>query len=153
MDYEVIKSIERICFNQNLEIPRNELHSELLNKISIFLKNKNYLVVPEYSLQYETIERKTKTGKIKNGKIDVLAINLPQIIAIEFDSGLNLKYKSIEKLIQSEANILIGIVKGDKECGSFSNLDRLASTLGNEKIDKKFHLIMLAAKKTFKILP
>ena len=155
MDYDIVKSIEDICFNQNINISRKELHTELLNKISVFLKNKNYLIIPEHHVEYEATIRKTNTIKIKNGRIDILGINPPQFIAIEFDTGLNLKYKSIEKLIQSEANILIGIVKGESNYATYSNLERLASTINEEinyeRPNTRFYLIILATKKSFLI--
>ncbi len=39
----------------------------------------------------------------------------PTKIAIEFDTGIRLKYKSFEKLIQSKAETCFGIVKGNNQ--------------------------------------
>ncbi len=47
--------------------------------------------------------------------MDMVAIKDGRRIAIEFDSGVNLKFKSIEKLFQIDADLCIGIVRGKSE--------------------------------------
>ena len=48
----------------------------------------------------------------QRGFIDILASLEEEKVAIEFDNGNNLKLKSISKLLQSDANIRIGVVRG-----------------------------------------
>ena len=71
------------------------------------------------------------------GYIDVFAQKDDLKIAVEFDRGASLKYKSLEKLLQSGANTCIAIaygpkrdsVGGDKYCLE-KNLSRLNQVCG-----------------------
>jgi hypothetical protein len=74
-------------------------------------------------------------------------------IAIEFDTGNNLKFKGIEKLFQANADLCIGIVRG--KCDTVvlnANVDRIEQVRRELGIFKKnIRLIVLAEKMAKKI--
>lgn len=108
---DIVEEIKKSCFNQDIQSRKN-LHALLIdNLISLFRRN-NYRVEIESSILRNHL--RLRNGVVQGGKgyVDLLAIGQNQKIAIEFDSGATLRYNSIEKLLQSDADILIGIVRG-----------------------------------------
>ena len=108
------------------------LHLNLILKLQKFLDSIGYNTTREYSINFRTVRRKDLKKYSRQGYIDLYAEQilesnlfymfqkdmqsaLPPKIAIEFDTGIRLKYKSLEKLIQSEAVTCFGIVKGNSQ--------------------------------------
>jgi len=108
---DIVEEIRNLCFSQDIQNRKN-LHSLLIDKlVTLFMRN-NFRVVVESPVFHDHLTLKTGVVEGKQGYVDLLAIGQNQKIAIEFDSGTSLKFKSIEKLLQCDANILLGIVRG-----------------------------------------
>jgi len=92
------------------------------------------------------MHRTFKTGRVQRhwGYIDLLADDGNHKIAIEYDGRRSLKYKSIEKLLQSNADTLIGIV-GNGVLNP--NIERVLEVMeGSGIMDRKVLLIAVSEK-------
>lgn len=91
----------------------------------------------------------------KRGFIDLFAISDEDKVAIEFDNGNNLKLKSISKLLQSDANIRIGVVRGNQRYNVWwSNKRRIAHIMRRLRIlNKPIFLIINSQKSASWIYP
>ena len=81
--------------------------------------------------------------------MDLVAFKNGRTIAIEFDTGVHLKFKSIEKLFHVDADMCIGIIKGRLDTlGSLNaNVERIGQVRGELGAFKKnFWLIILTEK-------
>ncbi len=157
----MIDDLAQICF---LELKsKDNLHSNLLSKLQLFLIGEGYHVMREYPIDFNTIRRRTRKEFVKLGYIDIYAEkrnrsllnytsskelnnNSPLNIAIEFDSGNLLKYKSIEKLLQSGADTCLGIVRGKSKATDLTslNIERIREIKIQCDIDfNNFYLIMI----------
>lgn len=99
--------------------------------------------------QIESRMRKSGDRISREGNLDLVAFKNGRKIAIEFDTGVHLEFKSIEKLFQGDADICIGIVKGRlNTLGSLNaNFDRIEQVKGElGAFKKKFCLIILDEK-------
>ncbi len=113
-DMALIDEIERVCFGVNIK-SRDGLHRDVINKLkSLFIKG-GYKVRLEYPICFNSRIRKSGDCISRNGNLDLFAVKKDQKVAIEFDTGVNLKFKSIEKLFQAEANLCIAIVRGNSD--------------------------------------
>jgi hypothetical protein len=84
--------------------------------------------------------------------VDLIVIKNGRKIAIEFDSGVHLKFKSIEKLFQADADVCIGIVRG-KENVLEENIERIEEiTKESGFLKKDFRLIVLTERTAHKVL-
>jgi len=83
--------------------------------VNIF-REKGFSTIPEYQVFYRYRYRGEKNlGKIelsRVGKIDVYAKKQNLHIATEFDSGRRIKWKSLEKLLESDAQYCFALVWG-----------------------------------------
>ncbi len=83
--------------------------------------------------------------------MDLVGIKNEQKIAIEFDSGVHLKFKSIEKLFQTDADVCIGFVRG-KENSLEENIERIKKITKESGFSKEdFWLIILTEKIAHKV--
>jgi len=129
-----LDDLAQLCFSERKS--KDNLHSDLLLKLQLFLNKKGYNVIREYPIKFNTMRRRDHKKYVRPGYIDIYAERMNKSfifftsknetksspsskIAIEFDSGNLLKYKSIEKLLQSGARTCLGIVRGD---GKYTNL-------------------------------
>ena len=113
MKEEIINSIIEVCSGQDLSILRSELHRAMLIHIANFFRSEGYSVISEKPIPHKHIDRKQGGIEVqKNGFIDLFAEKDGFSVAIEFDDGTHIRKNSIEKLLQSDANMCIGIVKG-----------------------------------------
>ena len=60
----------------------------------------------------------------KEGYVDLVAVKNGRKVAVEFDNGVHVKFKSVEKLFQVDADVCIGIVRG-KTNGLNGNVERI----------------------------
>ncbi|OPY50094.1 MAG: hypothetical protein A4E48_02015 [Methanosaeta sp. PtaU1.Bin060] len=157
------RELTQLCF---LERNRVEgLHFELISKLQKFLNKCGYNATREYPISFKTVRRRDLKEYIRRGYIDLYAEpmtdsdlsdifqkkmhnNYPAKIAIEFDSGIRLKYKSIEKLIQSEVETCFGIVKGNNQYADneliMLNKERFQEVWGRLNLfNSNFYLVII----------
>ena len=148
---DIIKEIEKICFNQDFSLERKIIHKQTLDKIKIYLENNRFKTILECRLCFKSFSQYHKIMEDRVGYIDLVAQNEIEKIAIELDSGMHLKYKSIEKLLQSGYDILIGIIRGDIRDNNLmsENIERIKK-IPNPNF-KKITLIVMANKITSEI--
>jgi len=144
----ITEQIKNLCFNQNL----NEIYSHdfMIDKLANMLRNNRCSVNFEYPLNLVS-GITVRTGKriTYGGLIDLMAFRNSQSIAIEFDNGFRLKFKSIEKLLCSDAKILIGIVKGNRNSPELLDENKLRIVSRMKElyiVNKKILLIMMSEK-------
>lgn len=144
----VIDQVKRICFSANVE-NREGLHRDVLDRLKALFANGGYKVHFEYPIQFESRIRKSGDKVSRDGKLDLVAFKNGRKIAIEFDTGIHLKFKSIEKLFQVDADMCIGIIKGRlNTLGTLNtNVERIEQVKGElGAFEKNFRLIILAEK-------
>ena len=113
-DMAVIDEIKGMCFGVNIK-SRDGLHRDVLSKLkSMFVKG-GYKVRLEYPICFNSRIRKSGDCISRSGNLDLVAVKKGQKVAIEFDTGVNLKFKSIEKLFQAEADLCVAIVRGNSD--------------------------------------
>jgi len=143
-EHEIVEEIKKICFAQDIG-RRSILHDSLIDDLFDLLRNYNYYVIAECPIVYTHLSRKGITSR-RQGYMDLLAIGYNHRISIEFDSGITLKYKSIEKLLQSDVDIRIGIVRGKRNNAFLlqDNSEKIYEVAGYSQIfDKKLLLIII----------
>ena len=149
----VIEQVQHVCFSVNVE-DREGLHRDLLYRLKTLFANGGYKVHLEYPIHFESRIRKSGDKVSRDGNLDLVAFKNGRKIAIEFDTGVHLKFKSIEKLFQVDADMCIGIIKGRlNNLGSINaNIDRIEQVKGElGAFKKKFRLIILGEKITQKM--
>jgi len=149
----MLREIENICFRENTT-ERKNLHSKLLISIKDRCVKEGYRVYLEYPINFVTVRRRDLECYKRHGYIDLIAQKNKSRIAIEFDSEIHLKFKSIEKLLQSNADTCLGIVRGSlNEPGLIcSNTKRILEVRNEFRVDKKiFWLIIISEQSVYKI--
>jgi hypothetical protein len=143
----IIEQVKRVCFGVDIE-SREGLHQNVMNELEkLFIKG-GYIVCREYPIRFDSIARKSRERISRNGYVDMAAIKDGHRIAIEFDSGVNLKFKSIEKLFQIDADLCIGIVRGKSEKLGFC-LEKIVKLVEEFNfLGGNFWVISLAEKET-----
>ncbi|MGD2093924.1 MAG: hypothetical protein PVH77_02845 [Phycisphaerales bacterium] len=121
----------------------------MLDDLKVLFAKGGYRVHLEYPINFRSRIRKSGDWVSRNGNLDLVAIKKGRKVAIEFDTGVRLKFKSIEKLFQVDADLCIGIVRGgSKGNGSLDvNIERfekLTEEFGN--LRKNVWLIVLSEK-------
>ncbi len=115
---EIFEDIKIVLLNSMDIQSRRERHKFINGKIFRLFLKKSFKTYSEYKISFQNRHRrKTYTNYgdirgIRKGRIDIYAIKNNLRIASEFDTGLMLRWKSIEKLLQCDAQICIGIVSG-----------------------------------------
>jgi len=145
---QIIEEIKNLCFSSGASIG-SDLHSEFIMNLEYLLRTHNYRVEHEYALSYDHRTLRTGTVQRQQGYIDLFAAGWNQRIAIEFDSRRSLKYKSIEKLLQFDADILIGIVGNGTLSYNRERILEVMDYLGI--IDRKVLLIGVSEKSSEEI--
>ncbi len=144
----VLDEVKRVCFSANIE-SREGLHRNVLDDLRVLFAKGGYKVHLEYPIHFKSRIRKSGDWISREGNLDLVAVKDGRKIAIEFDTGVHLKFKSIEKLFQADADLRIGIIKGkSNRSGSLDvNIERfeqLTEEFGNLK--KNVWLIVLSEK-------
>ena len=148
-----LEQVKSVCFNANIE-NREGLHRNVLNGLKALFAKGGYKVYLEYPIHFKSRIRKSGDWISRDGNLDLVAIKKGRKIAIEFDTGVRLKFKSIEKLFQVDADLCIGIIKcKSNRSGSLDvNIERfeqLIEEFGNLK--KNVWLIVLSEKIVCKV--
>jgi len=144
----VIEQVKRVCFSVNVE-NREGLHRDVLDRLKTLFVTGGYKVRLEYPIHFESRIRKSGDKVSRDGNLDLVAFKNGRKIAIEFDTGVHLKFKSIEKLFQVDADMCIGIIKGRLDSlGSLNaNVERIEQVRGELGAFKRnFRLIILTEK-------
>ncbi|MCJ7712968.1 hypothetical protein MUO66_00715 [Candidatus Bathyarchaeota archaeon] len=110
---EIVDKIKEWCFSQ--ESSTYDDHNRFQEQLVNFLRENDWDAYKEYELEnYSKLSEKTEKIKDQIGFIDIVAFGHNKKILIEYDNTNILKFKSICKLLYSEANFLIGIVHGKR---------------------------------------
>ena len=144
----VLDEVKRVCFSANIE-NREGLHRNVLDGLRALFAKGGYKVHLEYPIHFKSRIRKSGDWISRDGNLDLVAVKNGRRVAIEFDTGVRLKFKSIEKLFQVDADLRIGIIRGKlNKSGSLDmNIERfeqLTEEFGNLK--KNVWLIVLSEK-------
>ena len=141
----IIDKVKEVCFSVNAE-SRKGLHRDVLDGLSrVFVKD-GYRVWQEYPVCFESRIRKSGDKVSRDGNLDLVAVKNGRKVAVEFDNGVHLKFKSIEKLFQVDADLSIGIVRG-KFNTLGANIKRIEQLKGEFGFLKKdFWLIIMLEK-------
>ncbi|MCJ7729873.1 MAG: hypothetical protein MUO27_08375 [Sedimentisphaerales bacterium] len=140
---EIISKVKSACFGLNTE-KRKEIHGDVLDRLRRLFAKDGYKVCLEYPLCFDSITRKSGDRIFRNGSIDLVAVKNRRKIAIEFDNGAHLKFKSIEKLFQVDADLRIGIIRGKSNIlgANIERIEQVKEEFGFLK--KDFWLIILS---------
>ena len=110
---EIVDKIKEWCFSQ--ESSTYDDHNRFQEQLVNFLRENDWDAYKEYELEnYSKLSEKTEKIKDQIGFIDIVAFGHNKKILIEYDNTNILKFKSICKLLYSNANFLIGIVHGKR---------------------------------------
>jgi hypothetical protein len=107
---------------------------DVLDGLKALLAKGGYKVYFEYPIHFKSRIRKSGDWISRDGKLDLVAVKNGRRVAIEFDTGVRLKFKSIEKLFQVDADLRIGIIRG--KLNKSGNLDMNIERF--EKLTKEF---------------
>lgn len=114
----IITSMRHIFHNAKLieeRIPRHKFIQESILELFTWF---NFRAKKEYRITYNRRYRsKARNGEIKTkagGYIDIYAQNKNFVVAFEYDNGALVKWKSIEKILQSNASYCFGITYGPR---------------------------------------
>ena len=110
---EIVDKIKEWCFSQG---PNTYNDHKLFQDLLVnFLRENDWDAYKEYELEnYYKLSIQTEKIKDQIGFIDIAAFGHNKKIVIEYDNTNILKFKSICKLLYSNANFLIGIVHGKR---------------------------------------
>jgi len=113
---DIIKDIQTLIFECDIYSDRSEIHKKIQYYLLGYFYDKVFKVIPEYRMSYRTLGRvKRLQGQAKESKtgyIDVFIQKNNLKIAVEFDSGRRIKWKSLEKLLESDAQYCFELVWG-----------------------------------------
>ncbi len=112
----LLRDIKKIVFkSKDISRERKKRHDFVQQKLFGYFIKKGFSVKSEFGIIFRKLSRR-KGSSIKsdfrNGYIDIYAEKKGFRIAIEFDSGQSVKWKSLEKLFQSKAQLCIALVSG-----------------------------------------
>lgn len=159
---EILEDISSICYKIEAA-KRKDLHESLVDALKEYFTSHGYQCIEEYVIPFISTKRGSIGRSKKKRQINlVVKKNESLIFAIEFDTGNTLKYKSIEKLFQSGASILIGVIRGNLKIPinvlKQMNVDRLKTVIeeyrqikGTTPYYKALYLIILSYKTSFRI--
>jgi len=105
-------------------------------------------VIDGYEITYRNVKA---NGDIveQRGFIDFFVKHRLIRIAIEFDNGNLLRLKSISKLLQSDSNYVIGIVRGNQRYNVLEqNKKRITYVMKNLKLQNRSILLIINSDKT-----
>ncbi len=143
----LISLIEEFCYGY--EEPFGINHERFKADFISFLQKEGCDVIEEYELFFDNVSANGKIAR-KRGFIDFWVTFENKRIAVEFDNGNKLKLKSICKLLQSGADLMIGIVRGNQYYNvKVSNIKRVKWIMNKLQISRKILLISLSPKSYF----
>jgi hypothetical protein len=146
-DLPLKSELEDLFFKTSLDGP-HDLHNALLQNLFDLFTANGYEAIREWPVNHVHYFRVWNMPIKKNGFIDLLAYNQIEKIAVEFDTGNELKQRSIEKLLESGADFAIGIVGA--RCISpklQTNIRRvMKATEYIRPVDKRLWIVLLGKK-------
>ena len=108
--------IERILKKAESIDDRAERHENIQTSLIKILREFGFIAVMEkritYRSKYRTIDRFGELKQRDGGLIDIYGTNKDNSIAIEFDNSRTSRWKSIEKLLQCDAEHCFGLCIG-----------------------------------------
>lgn len=144
-----LEIIKELCFKFSVGfLSRRETHKKLLSQLKDIFTQQNYITILEYPITFKYLKIKDKSIWYRQWYIDLFCYNSKYKIAIEFDSWSSLKYKSIEKLIQVDSNMSIGIIKWNlNRENTPNNINRIIETKEKLNSNKGMWLININQKR------
>jgi len=142
----IIELVREFCFDYRPAYTYS--HEEFQGDLTDFLRENGCQVINEYELVFDNVK---ENGDIVQRRdfIDFLVFLNQKKIAIEFDNGNNLKLKSISKLLQSEADVIIGIVRGNQRYNVwYSNKRRMIRVMKSLQILRRPILLIINSQKS-----
>ena len=116
----ILEGIKHILNQATLQNNRVERHREVENSLFNLFKGLGFETFKEYRInirsKFRTGNRFGKLRQRDGGIIDIYAKDQTQNVklAVEYDNGALIKWKSIEKLLQSDAHYCFALVFGSK---------------------------------------
>lgn len=134
----VVKNI-KIVMSESKNVNSSERHEFFQNEMFKFFHREGFVVEKNYQSKFRYRYRSGKKKDIfsvARGFIDIYAA--PYDIAIEFDSTILIKWRSLEKLIHCNADYCFGIILGSKKEKQIykKNLERIKQ-VSQETLDTK----------------
>ncbi len=143
---DLIEKIKEFCYKYNP--PSKRHHGNFKTDFIKFLIKNDCRVINEYEINYRNVKA---NGDIveQRGFIDFFVIHKQIRIAIEFDNGNLLRLKSISKLLQSNSNYIIGIVRGNQRYNVLKqNMKRITYVKKRLKLLNRPILLIINSDKT-----
>ncbi|GEM_PF-1722945 len=126
----------------------NGYHELYLSELEAWLRAKGYETVREKTVLYEHRDRRSEATCSKRGLIDLYAKIKDHDVAVEFDNGKRLKFKSIEKMNNCGADILVGVITGGDDDKSIKkNHQRYSEISTNSSVNRDVWLIVLSERR------
>lgn len=142
-----MEDLKELCFSIPL-CSQTDLHSSLLDGLMDLFASRGYIVEREWYVNHTHYYKTWMMPLKKNGFIDLYAFNGHWKVAIEFDTGNTLKRRSIEKLLESGADVVIGIAGA--RCATpilQNNIRKVMNAIEYTRpITKRFWIILLGKK-------
>jgi len=127
----------------------------VITKLHHCLWQNGYKVRSLAYINFFTFTARHPTAQQRSGYIKLKARKGNHTLAIEFDPGLVVRFKSAEKLIQSGCSIKIAIVRGNLRNRSVlrTNLDRLKTTITRlpSNLKGELWLVILSERLIYKL--
>jgi len=147
MNEGLVGEFAEFCFGLDVS-NRKGLHYQIIQELKRFFHERGFKGELEAEIYYTHRFKKSNRLGPRHGFIDIAARKDDLAVAVEFDRGTHIKHNSVEKLLQYNANLIIGVVKG-KPSEEFlqGNIKRVLLTAKTLNItDKKFWLIIICEK-------
>jgi len=143
---DIVVAIRSILEKSKSTKERLIRHDFIQNSLYLFFDNIKFISIREYNISYrDKYRNKKKFGEsrfINNGKIDLYSFKDDLKIAIEYDNTATLKWKSIEKLFQCDAQFCFGMVSGPKNYTSKLNEFYIKKNIWKLQQSFKEHLML-----------
>ena len=143
---DLIEKIKEFCYKYNP--PSKRHHGNFKTDFIKFLIKNDCRVINEYEINYRNVKA---NGDIveQRGFIDFFVKHKQTRIAIMFDNGNLLRLKSISKLLQSNSNYIIGIVRGNQRYNVLKqNIKRITYVKKRLKLLNRPILLIINSDKT-----
>jgi len=121
----LITEIKEVLHQAQYINNRRKRHEMVQNELIFLLRRHGFEPFKEFHVICRTKYRNNaRFGELKSrkgGMLDIYASYIDIRLAIEYDNSASLKWKSIEKLLQSDANYCFGLIYGTKDDNSYAN--------------------------------
>jgi len=135
----LIDEIRSFCSHIDANGP--VIHLTFLQELGSHLSSHGYTLHREYPTNFFSLRRRDNTSHFKRGFIDLLLDKNNLTIGIEFDNGNRLRFRNIEKLLQSHLSISIGIVRTSSSISE--NISRIKHVMLEQKLFSEFWLLSI----------